>query len=126
LFRIRERQLDFWADKSRREYVERISTWLEAAYPECVGEMKRDELTRWVMSVVEKCEGYGIVMERDVLQVILLFIVLGERADEEKPWVKEALADKGLMPKGRVKKLVTRAREEQIDGIEHVILKESA
>jgi hypothetical protein len=126
LFRIRRQQLDWFADKARRDYVERISTWLEQAYPECVGEMEREDLVDWVARTVTKCERYGVVMEEDVTQALLLFMVLGEAADEERPWVKQTLADRDLLPGGRVRKLVELAQGQGIEGIEHVILKESA
>lgn len=126
MFRIRRQQLDWFADKARRAYVERISTWLVAAYPECVGEMERGDLTEWVARCVEKCERYGVVMEQDVTQVLLLLMVLGEDADETRAWVKQTLAERDLLPEGRVRKLVERAQAEGIEGIEHVILKESA
>lgn len=126
MFRIRRQQLDWFADKARRDYVERISTWLGAAYPECVGEMEREDLADWVARCVAKCERYGVVMEEDVTQVLLLLMVIGEDADEERPWVKQTLTDRDLMPQGRVRKLVELAQAEGVQGIEHVILKESA
>ncbi|MFO0614739.1 MAG: hypothetical protein U0414_19285 [Polyangiaceae bacterium] len=127
MFRIRRQQLDWFADKARRDYVERISTWLEQAYPECVGEMERGDLVDWVARTVAKCERYGVVMEEDVTQALLLFMVLGEDADEARPWVKQTLLDRDLLPGGRVRKLVELAMGEGIEGIEHVvILKESA
>lgn len=126
MFRIRRQQLDWFADKARRDYVERISTWLGEAYPECVGEMERPDLVDWVARCVAKCERYGVVMEEDVTQVLLLLMVIGEDADDERPWVKQTLTDRDLMPQGRVRKLVELAQAEGIHGIEHVILKESA
>ena len=126
MFRIRREQLDFFADKTRRAYVEKMSAWLREAYPECVGAMSRGELETWVTAAVHKAESYRVVMETDVAQLMLLFMILGLDADERLPWLGETLARRDLEGIGKVRKLVAEAREKNVAGIESVVLEETS
>ena len=125
MFRIRREQLDWFGEKTRREFVAKISAWLLDAYPECVGDLSRTALEKWVGACVEKAEHYGVVMEPEVAQLILFFMILGIEADADLPWVKETLESRDLEGIGKVRRLIASARENQVQGIESIVLESS-
>jgi len=125
MFRIRREQLDWFGEKTKREFVAKISAWLRDAYPECVGDLSSSALEKWVGACVEKAEHYRVVMEPDVAQLILLFMILGIEADADLPWVKETLENRDLEGIGKVRRLIASARQNQIQGIESIVLESS-
>ncbi len=124
MFRIRREQIDWFDEKGRREFVTRISAWLASAYPECVGDLSDRQRDDWVSACVSKAESYGVVMEPDVTQLLLIFMVLGFEADERLEWVKETLTNRDLVGLGKVRRIVDEARKQEIPGVESIVLEE--
>jgi hypothetical protein len=121
MFRVHEAQLAWFGDKARRDFVARMSAYLERHFAQCVRQMTHEEVSAWVSEATAKAERYGITTEPEVAQLVLLFLVLGVDADETTPWVKEALDTRGLYPAGKVRKLVEAARERGATGVEQVL-----
>ncbi|UQA62014.1 hypothetical protein [Polyangium aurulentum] len=124
MFRVRREQLDWFADKARRDFVGRMVGYLEEHYHDWVEEMSREDLSAWVSAATSKAERFKVVTEPEVAQLILLYLLLGVDADEEHPWVKETLTDRDLSGVGKVRKLVALARSYEIEGIDEVVLAE--
>jgi hypothetical protein len=122
MFRIRREQLDFFGDRTRENYVAKMSAWLLDAYPECVGKLSNAELSDWVLASTKKAESYGVVMETDVAQLMLLFMILGLDADVHHDWMRVTLSRKDLVGVGKMRKLVSDARARNVAGIESIAL----
>ncbi len=124
MFRVRKDQMEWFARKARRSFVERMAGYLQEHFADCVDGLSPDDLRAWITGVVEKAERHGITTEPEVAQILLLFLVLGDDADETTPWVKEVLDDRELHGVGKVRRLVRRAREHDVPGIDEVVLAE--
>ena len=121
MFRLTKAQLGWFDDKARKDFVERISGYLEQNFRDSVSGLSKDELRAWVDGGVERALRFHIVDEPEVAQLILLHLVLGQSADETTPWVKETLEDEGLYPAGKLNKLIEQARERRVESIEQVV-----
>jgi hypothetical protein len=126
MFRIRRAQIDWFDDKTRRDFVAKISRWLADAYPECVANLSTRQRDGWVAACVIKAERYGVVMEPEVAQLLLVFLILGDDADERLGWVKDTLTNRDLVGVGKVRRLVEEARAQAIPGAESIVLEDSA
>lgn len=124
MFRILEHQMARLGERSRAGFVTRMADYLASAYAADVAGMTRPELEAWVDSAVAKAEHYGVTMEPEVAQLLLLLLLLGADADTDKgrPWVHEALADRDLAGRGKVRKLIHLARAHRVDGVERVAI----
>lgn len=111
MFRVHEAQLAWFGDKARRDFVARMSAYLEQHFARCVRGMTHEQVSAWASAATAKAERYGVTTEPEAAQLVLLFLALGVDADETTPWVKEALETRGLYPAGKVRKLVEAARE---------------
>lgn len=127
MFRIRREQMAQLSRKVCWRFVETMAGYLEAHFPESVAGVSHANLRAWVARVSAKAARYGVTLEPDAAQLVLALMVLGETADEDasRPWVREALAARGLMGAGKVRKLLRAALEHGTPGIEHVIVVEA-
>jgi hypothetical protein len=124
MFRIHKVQLEFFEREARARYLSRLRLFLESDYPECFDEMSPDEVAEWVASAVAVCDRYGVTTERDATQLVLLLLLVGIDADRTVPWMGEVLRDAALLPVGKIRSLLARAREEGIEGVDDVDLGE--
>lgn len=125
MFRIHEHQIAHFERKLRASFERRMTAWLCEAYPDSFAGATEDEVAGWVSAAVDKATMHGFVTEGDVAALMLLFLVIGVDADETTPWAREVLADRRLQPEGKVKELVTRARERGVPGIDAVVLEDA-
>jgi hypothetical protein len=124
MFRVRKDQMEWFARKARRSFVERMEGYLREHFAASVDGMSPGDLSAWITEVVERAERHGVTTEPEVAQLLLLSLVLGADADETTPWVKEVLDDRELHGVGKVRLLVRRAREHRVTGIDDVVLAE--
>jgi hypothetical protein len=125
MLRILNEQMDWFAQKARKEFVATMADYLEDNFSDCIDEMSRADLLTWVSDATRKAEQYGVTTEPEVAQLILLLLLLGVDADETTPWVKDTLSDGSLYAVGKVRKLVRLAREQGITGINSVVVEEA-
>lgn len=121
MFRIHEPQVAHFARRMRRDFERRMASWLREAYADAFAEMGDDEVASWVSAAIDKALQYGIRTEPEVAALMTMLLVLGLDADETTPWVREVLADRGLLAEGKVRTLGERARAHAVPGIDAVL-----
>jgi hypothetical protein len=122
MFLIRREQMEFFARRQRDGFVDRMTGYLRRAFPECFQAMTDDEVRAWAAAATAKAERWGVDTEPEAAQLLLLFLLLGVDADETTPWVREALSDRRLLARGKVRAIVALARERAVPGLESVVL----
>ena len=122
MFRIKKEQMDFFTEKTRRKFVDKMTAYLRANFPQKVRPMNAEALETWVTAGVAKANRYRVTTEPEVAQLLLLFLVLGADADEAHPWVREVLVDRDLYALGKIRRLVRRARERGVVGLDEVVV----
>ncbi len=122
MLRIREEQMEALGKRTRRRFVAMMRDYLRANFPRWVAPLSDEALAAWVEAVLGVAERHGVTTEPEAAQLLLLFLVFGADADARLPWVEETLADTGLAPVGKVKRLISLARENRVEGIEHVVV----
>lgn len=122
MFRIHRSQLEFFERQARERYLARLRSFLESSFPECFEEMSPEEIDAWILAAVGVCDRYGVTTERDATQLVLLLLIVGVDADQTLPWMREALADADLVPEGKLRLLLAKAREEGVLGVDDVDL----
>jgi len=122
MLRISRNQFEQLAEKTRLNFVQMMNTYLHRHFAQWVRNTPDSDYETWVRVALKKCEYYAITTEPEAAQLILLFLVLGIDADEAMPWVREVLADRDLLPIGKLRKLIRLARERRIDQIDAVIV----
>ena len=122
MLRIHEHQMARLRQSSRRDFVGRMVDYLRDAHASDVAAMPGPALEAWVSDGIDKAKGYGVTMEPEVAQLLLLLLVLGAEADtdEARPWIREALTDENLVGIGKVRKLIHFARKHRVEGVEKV------
>jgi hypothetical protein len=124
MLRILDEQMAHLAKRTKRRFATMIEEYLRAHFTSWLARLSDAELRAWVEHALDKTERYGVSTEPEAAQLILLFLVLGADADERLPWVQETLASRVLAPVGKVKRLITLAREHRVAGVEHVVVYE--
>lgn len=124
MFRILESQMALLGALTRRRFVSMMTDYIEQHFTSSIETTTREGLEAWVSGAVAKAEHYGITTEPEVAQLVLLLLVLGAHADmdEGRPWVHEALADRDLAGRGKVRKLIHLARTHGVEGVEQFIV----
>jgi hypothetical protein len=120
MFRIRREQMNKLAGDTSDDYRRRLTAWLVAEYPASFEGMQPEDIRAWVDDAVSRSEGHGIAMELETTQLVSLYLLLGLEADVELTWFRETLADRDLVPQGKVRRLLDHAREEGTPGIDRV------
>lgn len=110
MLRIKPEQMEHFANRARERFVAMMADYLPKSFPDRVAHMNGAALLSWVRRALTVCERYGVIMEPDAAQLMLLLLVLGVDADEQKPWVREALA-RDVAPVGKVRRLIAGCRE---------------
>jgi hypothetical protein len=122
MLRIPRQQFELLAEKTRRDFVHMMDTYLRKHFPEWVRKMPDGDCEAWVRAALVKCERHAITTEPEVAQLMLLFLILGLDADESTPWVREILTDQDLLPIGKLRKLIRLARSQGLDRVDEVIV----
>jgi hypothetical protein len=122
MLRIGEAQVRQFTELIQRDFVSMMTSYLRDNFPNWMEPLSDEELRSWVELGLAAAERYEISHEPEVAQVILLFLVLGVDAGEATPWVSSILTNPDLAAAGKVRKLITTARSQRIEGIEHVIM----
>ena len=124
MFRIKKAQMEFFAEKTREKFARKMAAYIRREQRARVSGMDDEALLGWVRAGVDKANHYRISTEPEVAQLLLLLLVLGARADEEHPWVREVLVDRDLYAIGKVRRIVRRARERGVAGLDEVLVYE--
>ena len=124
MFRIHKTQLEFFERQARERYLDRLRSYLVGESPECFEAMSPEEIEGWVKSAVEVCDFYGVATERAATQLVLLLLLVGIDADNTLPWMGEILSDNDLVPEGKIRTLLSKARDEGIEGVDDIDLGE--
>jgi hypothetical protein len=122
MFRIHKAQLEHFERTSRERYLVRLRAFLESEYPSSFEDMSSDEIAEWVRDALAVCDRYGVTTERDATQLVLLLLLVGVDADQTLPWMKATLGDSDLVPEGKLRVLLEKAREEGVEGVDDVDL----
>jgi len=122
MFRVRSAQMKRLGVPVRTRFVAMMCAYLREYFPRWVSDLDEPALEAWVGSALDKADRYGVRTEPEAAQLILLFIVLGLDADETLPWVEEILSDDDLVAIGKVRALVRRAREHEVDGLDQALV----
>lgn len=125
MFRIHRSQLEFFERQARERYLAKLRAFLESDYPECFDDMSDSEIDAWILAAVGVCDRYGVTTERGATQLVLLLLLVGIDAEETLPWMREALSDPALVPEGKMRVLLAKAREEGVEGVDDVDLGET-
>jgi hypothetical protein len=124
MLRILEHQMARLGQRTRRRFLGMMEAYLRAHFAAWLAPVPDDQLRAFLHQALAKAERYGVTTEPEAAQLILLFLVLGEDADERDPWVAEALSARHLAPLGKIKKLVAVCREHEVPGLDHVLVYE--
>lgn len=112
MLKILREQLDHFARKAKRDFADRVVTHLGLTYPALARSMTPEALRARVEDGMARAERHGIVMEPDAVEFILMLFALGPAADDEIPWVRAIVNDRGLDGGGKVRKLGETAQRE--------------
>lgn len=127
MLRIRKEQMDWFADKTRRAYMDQLVAYLEeshaARFARGEGTL-RQRVTRFAEAAVAKADELGFSIQYDATQLVLMLLLLGLDAEEKHDFVRAVLRDRTLIPRGKVRTLVAEARERGIQGVDEVDLGE--
>ncbi|MFT3764623.1 MAG: hypothetical protein QM820_03760 [Minicystis sp.] len=110
MLKILKAQLDHFARKAKRDYADRVVRHIGITYPDLAASMPEEELRARVEDGMARAERHGIVMEEDALEFILMLFALGPTADEDVPWVRAIVQDRGLDGGGKVRRLEEMGR----------------
>ncbi len=109
MLRIKPEQMEHFANKARERFSAMMVDYIRETYPERAP-AERSALTSWVKRALAVCEQYGIIMQPEAAQTMLLFLVLGVDAADREDWVRDAIAY-DVAPVGKVRRLVSACRE---------------
>lgn len=121
MLRIRRAQLEHFADRQRGRFVRLMVDYLRNEFGGRVASMNDAALESWTRRALAKCERYDVVMEPEAAQLMLLFLRLGVDADENEPWVQEALSGK-LAGIGKVRRLVGACRARGVSDLDEFLV----
>lgn len=121
MLRIGRTQLEHFANRQRTRFVRLMVDYMRAEFASRVASMDDAALEGWTRSALAKCERYGVVMEPEAAQLILLLLRLGIDADESEPWVHAALSGK-LAGIGKVRRLVNACRARGVPDLEEFLV----
>jgi len=124
MLRIKQAQLDHFADRQRARFVGLMVDYLRTEMPERVARLDDDALEVWMRRALAKCEVYAVDTEPEAAQLVLLLLLLGLDADEREPWVRECLSS-DKRPIGKVRKLVAACRARELEGLDDVLVFEA-
>ncbi len=122
MFVIRKEQRRSLSQPLQQRFVERLRLYLREHFANWVDKLQEEELRAWVQRSLAKSLHYGVHFEPEAAQLILLFLLLGQNADQSLPWVKEVLADAELEAVGKVRRLIALSHEHKIEGIDEVVV----
>jgi hypothetical protein len=122
MLRILDDQMEHLGKRTRRRFIGMLESYLREHFSRWVAPLSDALLRAWLEGALAKAERYGVTTEPEAAQLVLLLLVLGVDADERLPWVKEVLAARDLAPIGKVKKLIRLARQNRVEGVEHVVV----
>jgi hypothetical protein len=122
MLRIREEQMEALGARTKARFVGLMVRYLREHFARWVSALPDDGLEAWVGRALEIAEEHGVTTEPEAAQLILLFMVLGPDVEERHPWVPEVLRARSLAAIGKVKKLITLARERGVVGVEQVVV----
>jgi hypothetical protein len=112
MLRILKRQMDHFGRLAAQSFEDRVVAHLAETYPDLASRMGLDTLRSRVRAGMTKAERYGVTLEPDALEFILMLLALGPNADEEIPWVRAIVNDRDLSGTGKVRLLDKTARRE--------------
>jgi hypothetical protein len=124
MFRIKKEQMDHFAANTRRRFEDKTAAYLRAEHGQRVAHLKGDALAEWVHAAVDKASRFGVGTEPEATQLLLLLLLLGLDADERLPWAREVLTNRDLVALGKVRRLVRRARQHDVAGLDDVLVYE--
>jgi hypothetical protein len=110
MLKILSEQLEHFARRARRDFADRVVLHLTLTFPAHLAALTPEELRARVEDGLARAEAHGIVMEPDVLEFIVMLFALGPAADEEIPWVRDIVRDRGLDGSGKVRRLEETGR----------------
>ncbi|APR74747.1 Hypothetical protein A7982_00093 [Minicystis rosea] len=126
MFRIHEHQIQHFARKMRADFEGRMCGYLKDAYGDWLDGMEDDAIAVWVSAAVDKAIRYGVKTEPEIASLMLFLLVAGLDVDETTPWAREVLADRGMIPEGKVERLIELAREHRLPNIEAIAFEDPA
>lgn len=125
MFRIKKEQMEFFAERTKAKFCAKMVGYLlgqHAARAEARARQDGLTLEAWVSAAVDKASRWKIVTEPETAQLMLLLMLLGLRADEALPWVRDVLANKELYAVGKVRRLLRRAREHDVPHLSEILV----
>lgn len=125
MFRIKKQQMEFFAEKTKAKFCAKMVIYLAQHHGEqAKARAAADELSleAWVSAAVDKASRWKIATEPETAQLLLLFMLVGLHADETLAWVREVLANKDLYAIGKVRRLLRRAREHAVPGLDSILV----
>jgi hypothetical protein len=102
---ISKEQVDYFARGVRSLYEERLAVWLLDEHGEYFEELSDDDARAWVHCAVVKASECGMVQELETTQFVVILLAWGEVIYAD-PTVKEILTTQGLIPIGKVRRLM--------------------
>lgn len=112
MLRIKPEQVEHFANRARQRFVAMMTGYLRSTFPDRVAGLADDALTAWTRRALSVCERTGVTTEPEAAQLLLLLLVLGVDAEERFSWVRDAAADRGLSPEGKVRAFIEGALAE--------------
>lgn len=122
MFRIKKEQMEHFAQRTRERFVQKVAAYLRAEQPARVAHLPGAVLEEWARAAVEQAARHGVDTEPETMQLVLLLLLLGVDAGERLPWAGEVLKNRDLYAIGKVRRLVRRARDNGVEGLDDVLV----
>lgn len=127
MLRIRKEQMEWFAEKTRAGYLKQLIDYLVDVHAPRFGETPgglRRAVESFATAAIAKADALGFTIQYDATQLVLVLLLLGLDAEEKHPFVHEILTDRGLVPRGKVRRLVAELGERGFDGTAEIDLGE--
>lgn len=114
---LTSKQLEVFDQQSLLNYINKTVQYFSKKQAALTEAMNNSELEDFIVSMIDKAEGYGIDIEDDVKEYILFSLQLGIDFPDQYDWATATLQDESLLSYEKTNLLkgpVTQAYEQKL------------
>ena len=111
MLKIRQAQVDAFADLRWEAFFHRTSQHVRANFPDATGGMSETDLRLVFDSVVRRCQAFGLHSERQIICMMDSTMLLGDRFEEQPKyrWARDVLTSERMSADDRAKRVLAAA-----------------